>query len=41
MRTIPRGSELYIPDAIVAKSIGIDGNIAEVLQQLVQLKSAH
>lgn len=30
--------ELYIPDAIASKSIGIDGNIAEVLEQLVQLK---
>lgn len=30
-----KGSELYIPDAIAAKSIVIDGNIAEVLQQLV------
>lgn len=36
--TFNRGSELYIPDAIADKSIGIDGNIAEVLQQLVQMK---
>ncbi|MEC2074495.1 Sir2 family NAD-dependent protein deacetylase [Metabacillus fastidiosus] len=36
--TFNKGSELYIPDAIVDKSIGIDGNIAEVLQQLVQMK---
>nr|WP_263327874.1 Sir2 family NAD-dependent protein deacetylase [Neobacillus sp. Marseille-Q6967] len=36
--TFNKGSELYIPDAIAAKSIGIDGNIAEVLQQLVQMK---
>ena len=36
--TFNRGSELYIPDAIADKSIGIDGNITEVLQQLVQMK---
>lgn len=30
--------ELYIPDEIADKSIGIDGNIAEVLQELVQMK---
>ncbi|WP_318508708.1 Sir2 family NAD-dependent protein deacetylase [Bacillus sp. T3] len=36
--TFNKGGELYIPDAIAAKSIGIDGNIAEVLQQLVQMK---
>ncbi len=36
--TFNKGSELYIPDAIAAKSIGIDGNISEVLQQLVQMK---
>lgn len=30
--------EVYIPDVIVAKSIGIDGNIAEVLEQLVKMK---
>ncbi|WP_042353506.1 Sir2 family NAD-dependent protein deacetylase [Bacillus rubiinfantis] len=36
--TLNKGSELYIPDVIAAKSIGIDGNIAEVLQQLVQMK---
>ena len=36
--TFNKGSELYIPDVIADKSIGIDGNIAEVLEQLVQLK---
>lgn len=36
--TFNKGSELYIPDAIADKSIGIDGNIAEVLQQLVEMK---
>ncbi|WP_404332230.1 Sir2 family NAD-dependent protein deacetylase [Mesobacillus maritimus] len=36
--TLNKGRELYIPDAIAAISIGIDGNIAEVLQQLVQMK---
>ena len=36
--TFNRGSELYIPEAIAPKSIGVDGNIAEVLQQLVRLK---
>jgi NAD-dependent SIR2 family protein deacetylase len=36
--TFNRGSDLYIPETITAKSIGIDGNIAEVLQQLVQMK---
>lgn len=36
--TFNKGRELYIPEAIAAKSIGIDGNIAEVLQQLVQMK---
>lgn len=36
--TFNKGSELYIPEAIVAKSIGIDGDIAEVLQQLVKMK---
>lgn len=36
--TFNMGSELYIPDSIAAKSIGIDGNIGEVLQQLVELK---
>lgn len=36
--TMNMGSELYIPDAIADKSIGIDGNIAEVLGQLVQMK---
>ncbi|AZH29594.1 Sir2 family NAD-dependent protein deacetylase [Paenibacillus sp. M-152] len=35
--TLNKG-ELYIPDAIAAKSIGFDGDIAEVLQQLVQMK---
>ena len=34
------GSELYIPDAIADKSIGIDGDIAEVIEHLVQLKQA-
>lgn len=36
--TFNKGRELYIPDVIADKSIGIDGNLAEVLQQLVQLK---
>ncbi|MEH7097222.1 hypothetical protein [Neobacillus vireti] len=36
--TFNRGSELFIPDVIASKSIGIDGNIAEVLQHLVQMK---
>lgn len=36
--TFNKDRELYIPAAIAAKSIGIDGNIAEVLQQLVQMK---
>lgn len=36
--TLNKGAELYIPEAIAAKSIGIDGDIAEVLQQLVQMK---
>ena len=36
--TLNKGGELYIPDEIANKSIGIDGNIAEVLQQLVQMK---
>ena len=36
--TFNKGGELYIPDVIAAKSIGIDGNIAEALQQLVQMK---
>lgn len=36
--TFNRGSELYIPDAIAAKSIGIDGNISEELERLAQLK---
>lgn len=36
--TLNKGTELYIPEAIAAKSIGIDGNIAEVLQKLVQMK---
>lgn len=35
--TLNKG-ELYIPDEIAAKSIGIDGNIAEVLQELVNMK---
>lgn len=33
-----KGRELYIPDAIAAKSIGIDGDIAEVLEHLVQMR---
>ncbi|MGK9184746.1 hypothetical protein KXS12_21130 [Priestia filamentosa] len=37
--TLNKG-ELYIPDAIAAKSIGINGDTAEVLQQLVQLKQS-
>lgn len=36
--TLNKGRELSIPDAIADKSIGIDGNIAEALQQLVQMK---
>lgn len=36
--TFNKGRELYIPDVIAAKSIGIDGDIAGVLQQLVQMK---
>jgi NAD-dependent SIR2 family protein deacetylase len=36
--TFNRGSELYIPDIIAGKSIGVDGNIADVLQKLVQMK---
>lgn len=39
--TFNKGRGLYIPDAIAAKSIGMDGDIAEVLQQLVQMKSAN
>ncbi|WP_339229457.1 Sir2 family NAD-dependent protein deacetylase [Oceanobacillus sp. FSL K6-2867] len=35
--TLNKG-ELYIPEEIAAKSIGINGDTAEVLQQLVQLK---
>lgn len=35
--TLNKG-ELNIPDAIAAKSIGIDGDIKEVLQHLVQMK---
>ena len=38
--TLNKGRELYIPDVIADKSIGIDGDIAEVLEQLVQLKQA-
>ncbi|GAB6181223.1 hypothetical protein JCM14036_25420 [Desulfotomaculum defluvii] len=36
--TFNKGGELYIPEAIAAKSIGMDGDIAEALQQLVQMK---
>lgn len=36
--TLNKGGELYIPNEIADKSIGIDGNIAEVLQQLVKMK---
>ena len=36
--TINKGSELYIPDVIASKSIGVDGDIAEVIEHLVQLK---
>jgi NAD-dependent SIR2 family protein deacetylase len=36
--TFNRGSELFIPNEIASKSIGVDGNIAEVLEQLVQTK---
>lgn len=35
--TLNKG-ELYIPNVIADKSIGIDGDIAEVLENLVQLK---
>lgn len=35
--TFNRGRELFIPEAIASKSIGIDGDIAEALQQLVQM----
>lgn len=38
--TLNRGRELYIPDEIVEKSMGIDGDIAEVLECLIQLKQA-
>lgn len=36
--TFNKGSELFIPDLIASKSIGIDGNIAEVLEHLVHIK---
>lgn len=36
--TFNKGSELYIPDTIAARSIGIDGDIAEVLQRIIQMK---
>ncbi|GAB3044238.1 Sir2 family NAD-dependent protein deacetylase [Virgibacillus ainsalahensis] len=36
--TLNKGRELYIPDAIADKSIGVGGNIAEVLEQLVLMK---
>lgn len=36
--TFNRGGELFIPEVIAGKSIGIDGNIAEVLEQLVKYK---
>lgn len=39
--TINKGRELYIPDVIAAKSIGIDGDIAELLEHLVQMKLAN
>ncbi|MFP5109509.1 hypothetical protein ACSU6B_22555 [Neobacillus sp. C211] len=39
--TFNKGSELYIPDVIASKSIGIDGDITEVLEQLVQFKLAN
>lgn len=35
--TLNKG-EVYIPEAIADKSIGIDGDIADVLQQLVKMK---
>ncbi|WP_277587070.1 Sir2 family NAD-dependent protein deacetylase [Psychrobacillus antarcticus] len=38
--TFNRGSELYIPDAIASKSIAVDGDIAEVIEHLMQLKQA-
>lgn len=36
--TFNRGNEIYIPQAIANKSIGIDGDIAQVLEKLVQIK---
>lgn len=36
--TFNKGSELFIPEGIASKSIGIDGDIAEVIQHLVQIK---
>lgn len=36
--TLNKGAELYIPESIAEKSIGIDGDIAEVLHQLLQMK---
>ena len=35
--TVNKG-ELYIPNEIADKSIGVDGNIAELLQELVKMK---
>ncbi|MCM0624496.1 hypothetical protein M5J14_08145 [Lysinibacillus sp. OL1_EC] len=36
--TLNKGSELFIPDIIASKSIGVNGDIADVLQQLVNLR---
>ena len=36
--TFNKGSELFIPNVIESKSIGVNGDIAEVLQQLVHKK---
>ena len=36
--TFNRGNEIYIPEAIADKSIGVDGDIAQVLEKLVQMK---
>lgn len=36
--TMNKGREFHFPDVIAAKSIGIDGDIAEVLEHLVQMR---
>ncbi|MEK4438939.1 Sir2 family NAD-dependent protein deacetylase [Paenibacillus sp. FSL K6-2862] len=36
--TFNKGTELFIPDTISSKSIGIDGDISDILQQLVLMK---